>query len=218
MLITYASRTEDRVNLLLVSILLNALLGIVHDSNDILHLLVGTSKDISLIVYLEDVTTKGSVYIEIAKLVVIECQQLGVQSAVCELLVLQLSSLLTRSSAADEVLERHEVHIGTDSTLQLQVIGDIPDGLTSKTEHILTSGVLVLVQIPIRVLVILVVTIPVGIVAILSLIVLQPSLIVGTSQSHQVLTNIALRVTQCRTVLNILASVVGCEVEINRTS
>ena len=216
-MITYAGRTEERVNLLLVSILLNALLGIVHDSYDILHLLVGTSKDIGLIVYLKDVTTQGSVYIKISKLIVIECQQFGIQCAVIKFHILQLSCLLTRCGAADEILERHEVHIGTDSTLQLQMLSDIPDGLTSKTEHILTSGVLVLVQIPIRVLVILVVTIPVGIVTILGLVVLQPSLIVSTSQCHEVLTDIALRVAQCRTVLNILASIVGCEVEINRT-
>ena len=94
---------------------------------------------------------------------------------------------------------------------------DIPDGLTRKTEHVLVGCIAVLVEIPVWILVILVVTIPVGIVAIGILIVLQPSLVVGTRQGHEVLTHVALGVTKGRTVLHLLMSIVGGEVEVNRT-
>ena len=138
MQITYAGRTEERVNLLLVGVALNTLLGIVHDSYYVLHLLVHTSEDVCLVVYLEDVTTQGSIYVEVAKLIVIQCEQLGIQGAVVEVLTLQLTSQLTRSSAGYEVIKGHEVHIGTDSTLQLQVVVDVPNGLSSQTEDILS--------------------------------------------------------------------------------
>jgi hypothetical protein len=49
MQITYAGRTEERVNLLLVGVALNTLLGIVHDSYYVLHLLVHTSEDVCLV-------------------------------------------------------------------------------------------------------------------------------------------------------------------------
>ena len=130
----------------------------------------------------------------------------------------QLSGRCTRSGLGDEVLEVHVVDVGTDGTLQLQVLVDVPDSLTCEAEHILLGGIAVLIEIPIWVLVILVVTIPVLVVAIGILIVLEPCLVVCTSQSHEVLTYIALRITQGRTVLYILTGIVGSEVEIHRTS
>ena len=130
----------------------------------------------------------------------------------------KLSGRSTRSCLGDEVLEVHAVNVGTDGTLQLEVLVDVPDGLTRKTEHVLVGCIAVLVEIPVWISVILVVTIPVGVATVCILIVLQPSLIVGTRQGHEVLTHVALRVSQCRTVLHLLTSIVGGEIEVNRTS
>ena len=129
----------------------------------------------------------------------------------------KLSGRSTWSCLGDEVLEVHVVDVGTDGTLQLEVFVDVPDGLTRKTEHVLVGCIAVLIEIPVWVLVILVVTIPVGIVAVGILIVLQPSLVVGTRQGHEVLTHVALGISKGRTILYLLTSIVGGEVEINRT-
>ena len=129
----------------------------------------------------------------------------------------KLSGRSSWSCLGDEVLEVHAVDVGTDGTLQLEVLVDVPDGLTRKTEHVLVGCIAVLIEIPVWVLVILVVTIPVGVVAVGILIVLQPSLVEGTRQGHEVLTHVALRVTKGRTVLYLLTSIVGGEVEVNRT-
>jgi len=118
----------------------------------------------------------------------------------------------------DEVFEVHAVDVGTNSTLQLEVLVDVPDGLTRKTEHVLVGCIAVLIEIPVWILVIRIGTIPFEVVAIGILIVLQPSLVVGTHQGHEVLTHVALRVTKGRTVLYLLTSIVGGEVEVNRTS
>ena len=182
MLVTYASRTVERVNLLLVSVLLNALLGIVHDSYNILHLLIQTCKDVCLVVNLEDVTTDGSVYIEVAESIVIERQNLSIQSAVVEALLLILSSQLTRCGQGDEIFEVHEGHVSTNGTLQLQVVSDVPDSLTSQTENILRRVVLILIEVPIGVLVVLVITSPCCIFTLGILINLQPLLIKGAGQ------------------------------------
>ena len=130
----------------------------------------------------------------------------------------KLSCWCTWSCLGDEVLEVHAVNVGTDGTLQLEVLVDVPDCLTCQAEHIFLRSIAILIEIPVWVLVILVVSIPVGVVAVGILIVLQPSLVVGTSQSHEVLTYIALRITQGWTVLHVLTSIVGGEVEVNRTS
>ena len=173
-------------------------------------MLIQTSEDGGQVVYLEDVSTQGGIYVELAKLVVIQSQQLCVECTVLENLVLQLTSRLTRSGLGDIFLEGHVVDIRTYSTLQLQVLINIPDGLGCQTEDILFRGVTILIQVPVGVLVVLVVTVPVGIVALAGLIVLQPSLVVSTSQRHEVLTYVALRVAQSM-------GIVGGEVEVERT-
>ena len=71
MVVTNTGRTEDRVNLLLVSVLLDALLSIVHDSHNILHLLIQTSEDVGLVANLENVSAEGGIHVEITELVVI---------------------------------------------------------------------------------------------------------------------------------------------------
>ena len=58
---------------------------------------------------------------------------------------------------------------------------DIPDSLTCEAEHILLGGVAVLVEVPVWVLVVRVVTIPVLVVSVCILIVLEPSLVVSAS-------------------------------------
>ena len=128
-----------------------------------------------------------------------------------------LTGSLTWSGLGNILLEIHVVDIRTDGTLQLQVVGNVPNGLTCEAIDIFLRCITILIQIPIGVLVILVVTVPVGVVTIAGLVVLQPSLIVGTSKGHQVLTDVALRVTQCRTVLYILMGVVGRKIKVNRT-
>ena len=97
------------------------------------------------------------------------------------------------------------------------MVSNVPNSFSSKTEYVFCCCVLVLIKIPVRILVILVVTVPVCIIAFASLVVLQPFLIISAGQRHQVFTYVALRVTQCRTVLYILTGVVGGEVEVNRT-
>ena len=94
------------------------------------------------------------------------------------------------------------------------MVADVPDGLGGQSEHILGRGVLVLVEVPVWVLVILVIAVPVSIVAIGGLVVLQPCLVVGAGQRHQVLAHVALRVAQCGAVLHVLTSVVSREVEV----
>ena len=132
-----ACRTEDRVDLLSVRALLYTLLTIVHDAHHVLHLLVQTCEVCRQVVYLEDVTTKSCVHVEIAELIVIKSQQLCVDGAVLEDLLSQLTSVLTRSCLGDILLEGHVVEVGTDSTLNLQVIVDIIDDLTSEAVDIL---------------------------------------------------------------------------------
>ena len=56
----------ERRNLLLINALANILLLIVHDVLDAIHLLVETNVGSGLVVHLEDVTTNGSVDIEVA--------------------------------------------------------------------------------------------------------------------------------------------------------
>ena len=97
------------------------------------------------------------------------------------------------------------------------MVGDIPDDLTRKAVDVLLRCVAVLIQIPIRVLVVLVVTVPVGVFAVAGLVVLQPFLVVGSGQRHEVLTDVALRITQSRTVLHVLMRIIGGEVEVDRT-
>ena len=112
-------------------------------------------------------------------------------------------------------MEVHVVDVGTDGSLYLQVAVDIIDSLCGEAEHVLVRLVAVLVEIPVWVAVILVETVPVGIIAVGGLVVLQPCLIVGVGKSHEVLAHITLRVAKCRTVFNVLAGIVGGEVEVN---
>ena len=66
MLVTNACAGIERAYLLLVHTLTSVLLLIVHDVLDAIHLLVKTGIGDGLVVHLEDVTTSGSVDIEVA--------------------------------------------------------------------------------------------------------------------------------------------------------
>ena len=192
MLVAYAGRTVDGAYLLLVGVLLNTLLSIVHDGHNILHLLVHTCKDVGFVAHLEKVAAKGGVHVEITECVAVKSQNLRIQSTVVEALVLILSSQLTWCGHGNELIEFHEVHVSTDGSLQLQVVGDVPDSLGSQAEDVFCRVVLILIEVPVGILVILVITIPVGVCAVSVLIGLQPFLVVSAGQRHQVLTDVAL--------------------------
>ena len=66
MLVAEARAGIERADLLLVHILTSVLFLIVHDVLDAIHLLVETDVGSGLVVHLEDVTTSGSVDIEVA--------------------------------------------------------------------------------------------------------------------------------------------------------
>ena len=66
MLVAEARAGIERADLLLVHTLTSVLLLIVHDILDAIHLLVETDVGSGLVVHLEDVTTSGSVDIEVA--------------------------------------------------------------------------------------------------------------------------------------------------------
>ena len=66
MLVAKACAGIERGNLFLVHALTSILLLIVHDVLDAIHLLVETDVGSGLVVHLEDVTTSGSVDIEVA--------------------------------------------------------------------------------------------------------------------------------------------------------
>src|SRR5690606_12288978 len=89
--------------------------------------------------------------------------------------------------------------------------------LPCEAEHILSCCIIRLIEIPIRVLVVLVITVPTCVSAVCILVVLKPFLIVGARQGHKIFTDIALGVAKGGTVLYILTSIVCREVEINRS-
>ena len=66
MLVAEACAGIERADLFLVHALTSVLLLIVHDVLDAIHLLVETDVGSGLVVHLEDVTTSGSVDIEVA--------------------------------------------------------------------------------------------------------------------------------------------------------
>ena len=66
MLVAEACAGIERTDLFLVHALTSVLLLIVHDVLDAIHLLVETDVGSGLVVHLEDVTTSGSVDIEVA--------------------------------------------------------------------------------------------------------------------------------------------------------
>ena len=66
MLVAEARAGIERADLLLIHALASILLLIVHDVLDAIHLLVETDVGSGLVVHLEDVTTSGSVDIEVA--------------------------------------------------------------------------------------------------------------------------------------------------------
>ena len=66
MLVAKACAGIERADLFLVHALTSVLFLIVHDILDAIHLLVKTDVGSGLVVHLEDVTTSGSVDIEVA--------------------------------------------------------------------------------------------------------------------------------------------------------
>ena len=66
MLVAEARAGIERADLLLIHALASILLLIIHDVLDAIHLLVETDVGNGLVVHLEDVTTSGSVDIEVA--------------------------------------------------------------------------------------------------------------------------------------------------------
>ena len=212
MAIAHAGAGKQRVDLLLVGVLLNTLLREVHNGNHVLHLHIQASEDAVLVVHLKDVTAQGSVEVKVIPLVVVQTQQLGIQSTVVEDHLLQLAGSLTGRGGSDIVLKCHVVNVGTYGSLQLKMAGHVPYSLAGEAVDVLIGLVGALVQVPIGVLVVLVKTVPVGIAAILVLVVPQPLIVIGAGERHQVLTDVALRVTQCGTVLHVLARVIGGEV------
>ena len=84
MVVADACTTIDRVYLLLVSVLLHALLLIVHNGYHVLHLLSQSSEDVGFVVHLIYIASEGGVNVEVAKLVVVEGEDFGVECAVLE--------------------------------------------------------------------------------------------------------------------------------------
>ena len=66
MVISDAGRAVKRIDLLLVGILLYALLSIVHDGYDVLHLLVYAGKGVGIVVHLEDIAAHSCIEVKAA--------------------------------------------------------------------------------------------------------------------------------------------------------
>ena len=217
MAISKARTCKYGIDLLSVHILLDALLRIVHNCNDILHLLVNTGKCACKVIHLKDIASESGVEIKISPCIVVKSKYFSIKSLVFKLLIDKLAGRSARGSTGNVLFEGHIVHVCTYGTLDLEMLSDIPHSLTCKTEDILHGGIPVLVKVPVRILVVLVVSVPVSIVTFGSLIVLEPLLVVCSGKSHEVLSCIALGVAESRTVEHIFACIIGSKVKVYRT-
>ena len=201
--------------MLAVAVLLQAGFVETHQSYYVANLHILCGGDCGLVVYLINVSTQGSVEIEISPCIVVKSQQFEVVHTVAEVTVLQVTGFVSRSCRCLEIFENEVVQFGTDGTLQFQVLVDVPDSFTVETELVFLRIVGVFVNIPVWIHVVRVHTVPVRVLSVFILIGLQPFLIVGSGQCHQVLSDIRLAVAQCRTVLYNLTSIVGTEVYVD---
>ena len=160
--------------------------------------------------YVIDVSTGSSGEVEIAPCIRIDTQELSIDHTIVEIAVLETSGLITRCGWVLEVRELKSVDLRTDRCLNLQLRNDVIHNLSVHTKQVLVGPVLVLVDIPIRVDVIRIHTVPVLVLTINVLIVLKPRLIISGSQRHQVLTYVGFVITKGRTVFNVLV----CEIDI----
>ena len=128
---------------------------------------------------------------------------------------MQTTGLEARRCGCLEVIECKPVEVGAEGSLKAEVLGDIPYALTRETDNVLVGVVEVLIKIPIGIDIVRIHAIPVGIVAVLILIGPEPCLVVGGGEGHEVLAHVRLAVAEGRAVLDILAGVVGAEVEVH---
>ena len=145
--------------------------------------------------YVIDVRAGCGRKVKVAPCIRVDTEKLSVQHAVVEEAVLQTACFIARSSRVLEVRELEAVQLRTYSRLNLQLRNDVIHNLSVHTEQVLVRLVAILIDIPIRIHIIRVHTVPILVFTVLVLVVLKPSLIIGRSQCHQVLTNIRLIVT-----------------------
>ena len=94
------------------------------------------------------------------------------------------------------------------------MVSNVPYCLTIETELVFIRLVRVFVNIPVRVYIIWIQTIPIRVFTVFILIVFQPFLIVCSGKSHKVFTDITFAVAKSRTVLYRFACIVCTEIQI----
>ena len=98
--------------------------------------------------------------------------------------------------------------------MDLELRKNVINNLSVHTEQVFVRLVFILIDIPIGVHVIGIHTVPVLVLSVGSLVVLEPSLVIRSSEGHEVFADIGFVISKSRTVLYILMHVVDIEIEI----